>query len=151
MWPPTSPTTTACAAPLPASWTKAGPASGRPASPCLDRRWGESESGQVAWSTPMVGRSGDRARLAEVLGARSVDRTAVVVGDAGIGKSRLLLEVAEQLTGQGAVVLQGGCLPMSESVPLLPLVEALRRVGRGDGGRLLRGGLEARAGHGGAE
>src|SRR4051812_44548664 len=99
----------------------------------------------------MVGRSEDRARLAEVLGARSVDRTAVLVGDAGIGKSRLLLEVAERLTDQGAVVLQGGCLPMSESVPLLPLVEALRRVGRGDGGRLLRGVLDAQPDYVGAE
>jgi len=59
----------------------------------------------------MVGRSGDQTRLADVLAGRTGERAVVLVGDAGIGKSRLLLEVEEQFTETGGIVLQGNCLP----------------------------------------
>lgn len=46
-------------------------------------------------------------------------------GEAGIGKSRLMLEFAESQAGQ-AVLLAAGCYPGAQPVPYLPLLEALR-------------------------
>lgn len=43
----------------------------------------------------------------------------------------------QQLSGVGVTVLQGGCLPLTEALPLLPMVEALRGLTRRDDGRLL--------------
>jgi DNA-binding CsgD family transcriptional regulator len=84
----------------------------------------------VAWAAPLVGRSDDLIRLADVLAGRSAERTALIVGDAGIGKSRLLSEAAQHFASRGGTVLQGGCLPLTEALPLLPIVEALRSLTR---------------------
>jgi DNA-binding CsgD family transcriptional regulator len=84
----------------------------------------------VAFAAPLVGRSDDLIRLAKVLGGRSAERTALIVGDAGIGKSRLLSEAAQEFAGAGGTVLQGSCLPLTEALPLLPIVEALRGLTR---------------------
>jgi DNA-binding CsgD family transcriptional regulator/tetratricopeptide (TPR) repeat protein len=115
-----------------------GPAgSPRPAcpggGPALTGVFRTAQSGDVAWSAPLVGRSDDLHRLADVLGGRSTERTALLLGDAGIGKSRLLSEVTQHLSN--VTVLQGGCLPLTEALPLLPIVVALRDLaGREDGG-----------------
>jgi DNA-binding CsgD family transcriptional regulator/tetratricopeptide (TPR) repeat protein len=49
----------------------------------------------------------------------------LVVGDAGIGKSRLVAAAVETAREQGVVALVGGCVPLSGKLPLLPFVEAL--------------------------
>jgi DNA-binding CsgD family transcriptional regulator/tetratricopeptide (TPR) repeat protein len=55
---------------------------------------------------------------------------ALVGGDAGIGKSRLVAEVAGTSRGRGWLVLEGGCVSLGngEGLPFAPIVEALRRL-----------------------
>ena len=58
----------------------------------------------------------------------AIDRAAplvLVLGDAGIGKSRLVSAAVETARDRGVVALLGGCVPLSGKLPLLPLVEAL--------------------------
>jgi DNA-binding CsgD family transcriptional regulator/tetratricopeptide (TPR) repeat protein len=49
-------------------------------------------------------------------------------GDAGIGKTRLVTEVADRAHRDGALVLQGGCISLGDGgeLPFAPIVEALR-------------------------
>lgn len=52
---------------------------------------------------------------------------ALVAGEAGAGKTRLLDEFAADATARGARVLIGGCLPVGgDLLPYAPFVEALR-------------------------
>lgn len=77
--------------------------------------------------SPLVGRD-DAWQALDALfaGARAgVGRAVLLTGEAGIGKSRLMLEFAEARAGQ-AVILAAGCYPGAQPVPYLPLVEALR-------------------------
>jgi class 3 adenylate cyclase len=65
--------------------------------------------------TPMVGRVGERRRLEEAFGALASGRCQLftILGDAGVGKSRL---VAEFLDGLDAAVVRGRCLPYGEGI-----------------------------------
>jgi DNA-binding CsgD family transcriptional regulator len=49
----------------------------------------------------------------------------VVLGEAGVGKTRLMTEAAKVAAGRGAALLWGGCPEQELSVPYLPFVEAL--------------------------
>jgi DNA-binding NarL/FixJ family response regulator len=51
--------------------------------------------------------------------------TVVVVGEAGIGKSRLLREVRTWCSELGAVALVGRCVETATTIPFRPLAEAL--------------------------
>ena len=51
-----------------------------------------------------------------------------LLGAAGVGKSRLVLELVGQLQ-DSATVLSGRCLPYGEGITFWPLLEALSRVG----------------------
>jgi class 3 adenylate cyclase/tetratricopeptide (TPR) repeat protein len=74
---------------------------------------------------PLVGRDAELAAIAramsEVRGQRVV-RLVTIVGDAGIGKSRLAYE-AMSLAGEGARVLRGRCLPYGDGITFWPLRE----------------------------
>ena len=61
----------------------------------------------------------------------------VVLGEAGVGKSRLVREVASSLP-RDHLVLGGGCMPLGADLPLLPVVEMLRALARQDGGAVIR-------------
>jgi len=80
-----------------------------------------------------VGRSEELARLRELL-ARAADGqplVAVVGGEAGVGKTRLVEQLAASASGQGVRVLRGGCVPLGEEgLPFAPVVEALRDLGK---------------------
>ena len=55
----------------------------------------------------------------------------VVVGEAGVGKSRLEAELLRHAGEFGAVALTGGCLNVGEGVlAYAPMVEALRPLAR---------------------
>jgi DNA-binding CsgD family transcriptional regulator/tetratricopeptide (TPR) repeat protein len=93
-----------------------------------------------------VGRDDDAAGLARLLGlpGNGADGGGLVLlsGDAGIGKTRLLTEVAASARSAGWRVLVGHCLGESGStLPYLPFTEMLGRLDAGDpdlADRLLR-------------
>jgi len=79
---------------------------------------------------PMVDRQAELERLRRTfLNARAgrCCELITVVGEAGLGKSRLAEELGRTL-GDEATVLQGRCLPYGEGITYWPLVEILRRA-----------------------
>jgi DNA-binding NarL/FixJ family response regulator len=76
-----------------------------------------------------VGRTEEQALLRDLL-ARAADGeslVAVLGGEAGVGKTRLVEQLAATASGQGVRILRGGCVPLGEEgVPFAPVVEALR-------------------------
>ena len=80
--------------------------------------------------TPLVGRDRELGVLRELFHEVKAGRgqVAFVAGEAGIGKSRLLLEVRRALADAGEPVtwLEGGCISFGQSIPFLPLIDQLR-------------------------
>ncbi len=78
---------------------------------------------------PLIGRGRDLAVLRGALDeVERRDSAAVfMLGDSGVGKSRLLAAATDQLRAAGAVVLSGACLDIGDASPLHPLRQALRR------------------------
>lgn len=78
----------------------------------------------------LVGRDAElstlRAVYAEVRATRAV-RLVTVVGDAGVGKSRLVHEVLERVV-DGARVYSGRCLPYGDGITFWPLAMILREA-----------------------
>ena len=60
-----------------------------------------------------------------------VTMTVTVIGEAGLGKTRLVQEFAGRLGGE-AHVLTGRCLPYGEGITFWPLREVIRHAGGGD-------------------
>jgi class 3 adenylate cyclase len=79
---------------------------------------------------PLVGRDYEISLLNGVVEAavrRSRAATVVVVAEAGMGKTRLVEEVAERAACDlGAAVLEGRCVPYGEANVWWPIAEALR-------------------------
>ncbi|HEY2916694.1 MAG TPA: adenylate/guanylate cyclase domain-containing protein [Candidatus Limnocylindrales bacterium] len=78
-------------------------------------------------ATPFVGRAAEMERLRATLQAAIESGKAGlinVVGDAGVGKSRLIREFADQASEQ-ATVLRGRCLPYGNGITFWPLNEAI--------------------------
>ena len=80
--------------------------------------------------SPMVGRDGELGQVLDAFDrareARSCELV-TVVGEAGVGKSRLTMEVLSRLADQ-ANVLQGRCLPYGEGITFWPLAEMVKRA-----------------------
>jgi class 3 adenylate cyclase len=78
---------------------------------------------------PLVGRAGElealRAALAEAETARE-PRLVTLLGEAGIGKTRLVRELA--VGAPHALLLSGRCLPYGDGITYWPLVEIVRRA-----------------------
>jgi hypothetical protein len=51
-----------------------------------------------------------------------------VVGEAGIGKTRLLQEFARQVKHRIGLICWGNCFPGEQELPYQPFIEALRSV-----------------------
>jgi len=83
-------------------------------------------------SPVLVGRQRERDHLRRVLErAEGGEMVLVTVGgDPGIGKTRLVQDMAGTAAGLGFRVLAGGCLDVGEgTLPFGPVAEALRPVG----------------------
>jgi predicted ATPase len=83
----------------------------------------------VAGSGGFVGRAEELARLLAALDQAEQGRPAMVLvaGDAGVGKTRLVAELAHQARQRRARVLVGGCLEVGDvGLPYVPVVAALR-------------------------
>jgi DNA-binding NarL/FixJ family response regulator len=80
--------------------------------------------------TPFVGRVDELATLCDLVGLGSTARGAAVLGgDAGAGKSRLVAELSGRVRSEGWRVLVGHCLDFGDgSPPYLPFSEALGRL-----------------------
>jgi class 3 adenylate cyclase/tetratricopeptide (TPR) repeat protein len=79
-------------------------------------------------SSPLVGRDDDLELLRAQVGAAAAageGRLVTVIGEAGVGKSRLLREFTSGLDGS-ALVMHGRCLPYGEGITFWPLAEAVR-------------------------
>ena len=50
-----------------------------------------------------------------------------IVGEAGIGKSRLVAELRESLVGQPVTYREGACLSYGNAIPYLPILDILRQ------------------------
>src|SRR5580704_8556965 len=76
----------------------------------------------------LVGRDTEIARLRALLDDAAAGRavTALVGGDAGVGKSRLVAEVMTAAGHRGFTVLFGQCAEIGDSVPYLPFADAFR-------------------------
>ena len=77
--------------------------------------------------TPFVGRVSQLDKLVEKLGGASAGKGAIAMltGEAGIGKTRLLEEFSEIARANGAQVLQGSCYEGEWYPPYSPFAEAL--------------------------
>jgi DNA-binding CsgD family transcriptional regulator len=84
----------------------------------------------------LAGRHAELRVVTDTLGGESA-AALLVVGEAGIGKSRLLAAATEAVAAEVAAVT-GWCLQLSEGRPFLPVVDVLRGMAELDGGRLLK-------------
>jgi DNA-binding CsgD family transcriptional regulator len=75
----------------------------------------------------LIGRQAELAVLAGALAdaAAGTGRLVLVEGDAGVGKTRLVQEFADQAARDGATVLSGGCLQLEADIPYAAFDEAL--------------------------
>jgi len=79
-----------------------------------------------------IGRADELGRLEAILDRAEQGRPQVVLlaGDAGVGKTPLLLEFAGQAGRRGVRVLAGGCVELGDiGLAYLPVVDALRGLG----------------------
>lgn len=87
--------------------------------------------GAVTTETPLIGRDAElatlRNALAESVGARG--RVIAVLGEAGVGKTRLLVEVATEARQGGSHVLFGRAYESAQILPFGPWVDAFRTGG----------------------
>jgi len=84
-------------------------------------------------STRLVGRSLELAQLEAALAeaARGQPSLAFVVGESGVGKSRLVAELQARAAADGARVLHGDCVELGDGeLAYAPLVTALRPLVR---------------------
>jgi DNA-binding CsgD family transcriptional regulator len=87
-------------------------------------------AGEVPGSA-FIGRAAELSRLDGVLGQaeRGSPRVVLVAGDAGVGKTRLLLALADRARRRGMRVLMGACVELGDiGLPYLPVVDALREL-----------------------
>ena len=82
---------------------------------------------------PLVGRDEELQRLAAACARASEERVTTlvtVIGEAGIGKTRLVCEIERRL-GHEVTVLTGRCLPYGEGITFWPLREVIRQASGG--------------------
>jgi len=87
-----------------------------------------------AATSRFVGRAVELGRLEAAFGyvGGGEPVTLCVGGEAGVGKTRLVTQFADQARESGGRVLLGGCIELAEaSLPYAPIVEALRGLSRG--------------------
>jgi len=80
--------------------------------------------------SPMVGRDDELRQLLDAFDRAERGRSCelvTIVGEAGVGKSRLTTEVLSRLAGR-ATVLEGRCLPYGDGITFWALAEMVRRA-----------------------
>ncbi|HMO57634.1 MAG TPA: BTAD domain-containing putative transcriptional regulator, partial [Roseiflexaceae bacterium] len=82
----------------------------------------------AARTTPLVGRDAEVALFEQQIGLMQHRNgtTLALVGEAGIGKTRLASEAVRLAAIRGAQVIELRCAPLDRGLPLAPVSEALR-------------------------
>ena len=82
--------------------------------------------------TPLVERDAERANLRRAVDEARAGRGSLVLvaGEAGVGKSRLVAEVAREAEARGMRVLTGHCVESEGAAPYLPYVEMIEQAVR---------------------
>ena len=111
----------------------------------IDLAGGAWWGGRMAAPVAFFGREGELSRLLAALGGDA--RLVLVVGDAGVGKTRFVAEGMARAEATGVVMVRGECLPLTETLPLRPVAAALGELARLDGGGLLEGALNSAPGY----
>ena len=80
--------------------------------------------------TPFVERDAERASLRRLVedALAGHGRLALVAGEPGVGKSRLVAEIGDEAQARGMRVLTGHCVEMSGAPPYLPYVEMIEQA-----------------------
>src|SRR5687767_6250344 len=94
-----------------------------PATPAADGVEPTPETGRLS-SPLLIGRDVEVHRLLGVL--LEPPSVALVTGEAGVGKTRLIRELLDRPELDGCRTLTGQCQPLREPFPLGTVVEALR-------------------------
>ncbi|MGH7818494.1 MAG: ATP-binding protein, partial [Candidatus Binatia bacterium] len=78
--------------------------------------------------TPLVGRSPELATLEALFERAAAGRgqIAFVVGEAGIGKSRIIYELRRRLDDRDMTWLEGRCVSFAREIPLLPITDVVK-------------------------
>src|SRR5579862_5896210 len=89
----------------------------------------------TAFTTPVVcpiliGRASDLTTLRLLVdrAKNGVGQVALLSGEAGIGKSRLVAEVKAYADSHDFWLLQGSCFPTDHAIPYAPLLDLLRSL-----------------------
>jgi DNA-binding SARP family transcriptional activator len=84
-------------------------------------------------SMPFVGRAAELADLGEIIAelARGRGRAVALIGEAGIGKTRLADQALAMAEAAGALTIRLRCTPLERELPFAPLGEALHPLLRG--------------------
>ncbi|MBI4640902.1 MAG: AAA family ATPase, partial [Candidatus Tectomicrobia bacterium] len=79
--------------------------------------------------TPFVGREQELLLLQQRWAEAKAGRGQVVflMGEPGIGKSRLLLEFRRHLEGEAVTWLTGRCISFGQSIMYLPIIDLLKQ------------------------
>ena len=104
-----------------------------------------SKERPVDLDVPLVGRGDEMVTLAGVIEdlRRGTGRTIIIVGEAGIGKSRLLAEARTRALDANVAWLDGRCRALEEGTPFAGLRDLLRSsppgvAGEGEAGSIVR-------------
>lgn len=117
----------------------------RPSVICRDRRIRQVDVGGIGWcscgmggAADLAGRVGELQAVSDLLSGASERAAMLIVGDAGVGKTRLVAAASEAVGRADTMVASGWCLPLSEGLPFLPMLDVLRTLNQVDAGRLLQ-------------
>jgi DNA-binding CsgD family transcriptional regulator len=90
----------------------------------------------MAEAAGLAGRVRELREVTQVLTGSCEHRAMLVIGDAGVGKSRLVAAAAASVAPD-VLILSSWCLPLSHTVPFLAIVNVLREVDEAADDRLL--------------
>jgi class 3 adenylate cyclase/tetratricopeptide (TPR) repeat protein len=87
------------------------------------------EASALAGLSPLVGRAEERARVSRAWAATrgGEGRTVLLVGEAGIGKSRHIAELEAASASEPRTLLEGWCAPQHQATPLYPIIDLIER------------------------
>jgi class 3 adenylate cyclase/ABC-type dipeptide/oligopeptide/nickel transport system ATPase component len=87
------------------------------------------EAAEARGLIKFVGRRRELENLAECFGRAKAGQGQVVgiVGESGIGKSRLVLEFRKSIDAQDLTYLEGQCPSFGQSMPYLPFIEIIKK------------------------